>query len=191
MEAARYEHRHAALGIHGLHELARTGVELDALLETGRKIGFGEPLEQTHALDQSGFEIKLAAHRALGDIGDAILHAGKIRKLVDAFDSDHRRVHVGDQHAEPDICRDDIRIQIASPRQVGRLHTLGQSALKRYPDGRSRKPGRLGGLKAGIAHPRRHGRNIIVADVIRMGENQEFRFSHDRDPAPVPRTEKG
>ena len=56
-----------------------------------------QPLEQGDAGVERGLEIELAAHRLLGHRGDLGLEAGIIGELVDAFDRDHRRIHVGDE----------------------------------------------------------------------------------------------
>ena len=69
----------------------------DALGEAAFDHRLVQALEQRDARVERGFEIELAAHRALGDRGDLRLDAGIVGELVDAFDGDHRRIHVGDE----------------------------------------------------------------------------------------------
>lgn len=60
---------------------------------------FGQPLQQSDSALECLLEIELATHRALGHFSDLRLDSGIICQLVDAFDRDHRRVHV--RHNEP------------------------------------------------------------------------------------------
>ena len=54
-----------------------------------------EPREQGDPRVERRLEVELAAHRLLGDRGHLGLDPGIIGQLVDAFDRDHRRIHVG------------------------------------------------------------------------------------------------
>ena len=57
--------------------------------------------KQGDALAQRRRELNLASHRPLGDGGDAVADPGEIRKFVDAFLADQRRVHIRDHEALP------------------------------------------------------------------------------------------
>ena len=87
----------SAVGAHGSYQRCRPGIRPDTFgnhLIDGRG---GKPLQQRHPLAQRGRKRDLAPHRTLGDRRDAILNAGIIGELVDAFLADHGRIHVGDQ----------------------------------------------------------------------------------------------
>ncbi len=60
---------------------------------------FWQPFQQGDATLERLLEIELAAHRALGHFSDLGLDSGIVGQLVDAFDRDHRRVHV--RHNQP------------------------------------------------------------------------------------------
>ena len=60
-------------------------------------IAFFEPFEQGDTLAQRAFELQLATHCPLGNVGNAILDPGEIGQFVDAFLPDHGRIHVGDE----------------------------------------------------------------------------------------------
>ena len=54
-------------------------------------------LEQGDAGVERGLEIELAAHRPLSHRRDLGLDPGIVGQLVDAFDGDHRGIHVGNE----------------------------------------------------------------------------------------------
>src|SRR5260370_191703 len=58
-----------------------------------------QALQHGDAFAQGGLEVQLAAHGALGDLGDLVLHPGEIGQFVDALAADDGGVHVGDQQA--------------------------------------------------------------------------------------------
>ena len=62
------------------------------------------PASRRDALAQGRRERHLAAHRPLGDRGDALSDPGDICKFVDAFLPDQRRIHIRDQQAFPAMC---------------------------------------------------------------------------------------
>ena len=66
-------------------------LEIDALERR-----FAEPLQQRDARDKRLCEVEFALHRALGDRGDLGFQPVHVCDLVDAFDGDQRRIHVGD-----------------------------------------------------------------------------------------------
>ena len=86
-----------------------------------------EALEQGDAGVERGLEIELAAHRPLGHRRDLGLEPGIIGELVDAFDADHRRIHVGDEQP-----------LAAARARAGRPRRRRRAAL-RAP--RARRPG--------------------------------------------------
>ena len=77
------------------------GLSRDAVFEHFVNHGFRQAGEQGDALAQSRRERDLAAHRPLGDGGDAPADPGDIREFVDAFLADQRRIHICDQEALP------------------------------------------------------------------------------------------
>ena len=86
-----------AVDCHGAHQRAAAWGEGDALLDHLADHAGREPREQRDALRERRLERDLAAHRALGDGGDAGLLADEIRELVEAFLADHGGIHVGEQ----------------------------------------------------------------------------------------------
>ena len=71
--------------------------ERDALLDHLVDHAGREPREQRDAFGKRRLECDLAAHRALGDGGDAGLLADEVGELVEAFLADHGGVHVGEE----------------------------------------------------------------------------------------------
>jgi tRNA dimethylallyltransferase len=98
-KAARHDDDARSAGPHRPRKRARAGVEPDAVSQHIADDARRQAGEQRDALAQRRLERDLAPHRALGDRGDAIPHAGICRELVDAFLADQRRIHVGDQEA--------------------------------------------------------------------------------------------
>ena len=98
-EAARDEAGIGAVGAHGLDERPAARGQGDARLDDLVDHVDGQVLEQRHALAQSRLEGDLAAHGALGDLGDFLLQPDIIRQLVDAFLADHGGIHVRQEQA--------------------------------------------------------------------------------------------
>ena len=96
-EAARDEQAIGAVRAHRPHQRPGAGREADALGVAAVDHLRVEALQQGDAGVERGLEIELAAHRLLGDRCDLGPEAGIIGELVDAFDADHRRIHVGDE----------------------------------------------------------------------------------------------
>ena len=82
---------------HRADQAARAGHQPHPLLAAAIDHARVEPLEQRNPRIQRRLEIEFAAHRPLGDLGDVRLDPGIVRQLVDAFDGDHGRIHVGHQ----------------------------------------------------------------------------------------------
>ena len=113
---------------------------LDALGEAAFDHRLLQALEQRDTGVERGFEIELAAHRRLGDGGDLRLDAGIVGQLVDAFDGDHGRIHVGDEQLlAPALRRLDDHVggrERALQRGAGGIgreaeHDVGGKALRR------------------------------------------------------------
>ena len=82
----------------GRDEGLDTRVELQPLRVHLLHVGHRHAREQGHTLAQAFLVVgDLAAHRRLGDGGDAVLDADLGGEFVDAFLPDHGRIHVGDQ----------------------------------------------------------------------------------------------
>ena len=58
-----------------------------------------DAFQQRDALAQRRLEFELAAHGALGDVGNLLLQAHVSGELVDALLADHGRIHVGEEQA--------------------------------------------------------------------------------------------
>src|SRR5690606_21550236 len=92
-EAARDEPERPPARLKLGHELACTGGELDLgadLVEHRDR----EPCEGCDALVERGREVDLAAHRALGDLRDALSGSGTLGEELDDLGRDERRVDV-------------------------------------------------------------------------------------------------
>ena len=98
-ESAGDEDGAGAVRPHGADQLAAAGRQRDALDDHAADRLLGQAGEEAYALAERRGEVELAAHGALGDVGDLRLEAGEIGKLVDAFLLDHGRIHVGDELA--------------------------------------------------------------------------------------------
>ena len=96
-EAARDEQRAGAGGRHRAHQRLGPGARPHALLKAAPDIAEREPGEQGDARAQGSGEIGLATHGGFGHPGHLRLAADEVGELVDAFDRDHRRIHVGDE----------------------------------------------------------------------------------------------
>src|SRR5207253_4823721 len=93
-EAAGYEERlRAGASESGEHALGARR-ELQALVVHARERSDIEAREQRDAACQALAEVDFAAHRARGNRGDLRFDALQVGDLVDAFDTDQRRVHV-------------------------------------------------------------------------------------------------
>jgi hypothetical protein len=68
-----------------------------ALAIGAREHAFVEARQHADAFAQGALEVELAPHGAFGDRGDLWLQAGEVRELVQAFDRDRGRIHVGHQ----------------------------------------------------------------------------------------------
>ena len=97
MEPAGHEDGATSLAAQGCHQRTRALDRLDSLVEALRDRAFLEPFEQGDTLAQRAFELQLATHCPLGNVGNAILQPCKIGQFVDTFLPDHGRVHVGDE----------------------------------------------------------------------------------------------
>jgi tRNA dimethylallyltransferase len=140
-EAAGDDGDIAAVRPHRLNERARAGIQYDAVFQHILDHGLGQALKQRHALAQRRRKRHFPAHRPLGNRGDALADPGDIRKLIDAFLADQRRIHICDQKALPAMGKrlDD---------DVDRL--LGERALER------------GALSLEIAGENKIDRNALV-----------------------------
>jgi hypothetical protein len=110
-ETTRHEDRGRATRAHRLHQRHRARHERDAFREAALDHGLVEPFQQRHPRIERALEIELAAHRRFGDRRDLRLDPGIIGELVDAFDGDHRRIHISDEQlllAPLDRLNDDI-----------------------------------------------------------------------------------
>ncbi len=99
VEAARYQHRARAHRCERGHQRGRTRRGGNPLGEAIMDCAFIEPSEQRDALPQGRLEIEFTLHGAFGDRGDLRLQPCVIGQLVDAFLSDHGRIHVRDEQA--------------------------------------------------------------------------------------------
>ena len=121
-------------------------IERDALSQHLVDDVSGRSGEQRDALAQGRRESDLAAHRPLGDRGDALADPGEIRKLVDAFLTDQRRIHVRDQKA---LSREGERLDDDVDRLL-RDARLERGALGLQVPGENRdRPRRLRRASAG------------------------------------------
>ncbi len=96
-EAARDEQRAGAGGRHRADQRFGPGARLHAFVEAAPDIAHGQAGEQGDARAQGAGEIGLAAHGGFGHLGHLRPAADEVGELVDAFDRDHRRIHVGDE----------------------------------------------------------------------------------------------
>jgi tRNA dimethylallyltransferase len=97
LEAAGHDRRIAATGAHRAHQNARAGRQGDARRQHFIDDALGQTGEQRDPFAQRRLEGDVAAHRPLGDRGDIGADAGETGEFVDAFLTDHRRVHIGDE----------------------------------------------------------------------------------------------
>ncbi len=100
-KAARDDGDMSAVRAHRLHKRACAAIERDAIPQHIADHGLGQAVKQSDALAQRRRERNLAPHRPLGDRGDARADPGDIRKFVDAFLADQRRIHIRDQEPLP------------------------------------------------------------------------------------------
>ena len=153
---------------HGHYQLAAARGELDTLGENLVDDAHRQVLQQRHAFAQGRLERDLAAHRPFGDGGDTRLQPGKFGEFVDAFLSDHRRVHVGQKKLlAPDGFRlhDDVDRHVAAQVAQARLDLVdlalaGERDVDRdFVEQPARRPRRWqygqeglhdGGIKRGI-----------------------------------------
>ena len=87
------------MGADRLHQRACAGHDDDALDKALVDDVFRQPLEQGHAAAQRLFKVEFSAHGAFRDLGDLRFDTGIVGELIDAFDRDHSRIHVGDDQA--------------------------------------------------------------------------------------------
>ena len=97
-EATGHEDRVAAIGFHGSDEFAASGCVGDALGEDLTDDRLWQPFKKADTFEQSALEIQFAIHRTSGDVRHAGANARHVGKLVDAFLTDHRGIHVGNEH---------------------------------------------------------------------------------------------
>ena len=98
-KAARNDRDSRAPRLHCPDERARAGIERDAVAQDLCDHALWQSGEQRDPLAKRGLEGDLAAHRPFGDFRHLFANAGESRELVDAFLTDQRRVHVGDEEA--------------------------------------------------------------------------------------------
>ncbi len=103
-EAAGDQRRVGPIRPHGPDEFAPARRQGDALVDHLVDDAGRQALQQGDTFAQRRLEVDLAAHGALGDLGDMGLHADHVGELVDAFLTDHGRIHVGKEQPLP-ACR--------------------------------------------------------------------------------------
>ncbi len=96
-EAARDEQRARPRGRHRADQRLGPGARLHAFVEAAPDVAQRQSGEQGDTRAQGAGEIDLAAHGGFGHPRHFRLAADEIGELVDAFDGDHRRVHVGNE----------------------------------------------------------------------------------------------
>ena len=96
-EPAGDQHGHRALRLHRLHQCLRAGIQRNARIIGVLQRFEVEPLQHGHAGCQRALEIQLAPHGTFCDRGHFRFQTSEIRQFIEAFLSDNRGIHVGDQ----------------------------------------------------------------------------------------------
>ena len=102
-----------------------------------------QPRQKANTLFQCAVEIQLAIHRALCDVCDPLTYASFGGQFIDAFLTDHRRIHIGKEHlfatffGRLDHQIDPIRLQVGpNIPKIRRLygHFELRCLINRQPD---------------------------------------------------------
>ena len=132
-ESSGDQEREGPFPTHRPHQRPGAAGEPDALRQAPVDGGLVEPGEKSDPLGKRRLEPDLTLHRPLGDVRDLGLDARIIGELVDAFDGNHGRIHVGDE--QPPAPRglaldDDVdSVDEALDRRPGRPRSGGEEQV--------------------------------------------------------------